>query len=193
MKSIRRSDLTKDKENDKMFLEMLEGGEMTTKPAYAPDYGLELDRELWSEVLPGLWQGGTDDLDTIWELDRPQVAEITKKDFDSVFTAYAWANPCDWLVKEVRFPFYDGRIEDIDLVELYQVVRIAHDDWKRGKKVLIRCQAGWNRSGLIMALVLMREGYTADEAINLIRQKRSPNALCNKGFENWLRSLPAQE
>jgi protein-tyrosine phosphatase len=79
------------------------------------------------------------------------------------------------------------------LVELYQVVRIAHDDWKRGKKVLIRCQAGWNRSGLIMALVLMREGYTADEAINLIRQKRSPHALCNKGFENWLRSLPAQE
>ena len=186
--------MTKNTKNDSMS-EMVKGGEMSkqTTPAYAPDYGYEFEEELWSEVLPGLWQGGTADYDTIHELHRSSVAEITKKDFDSVFTAYAWANPCDWLVKEVRFPFYDGRVEDIDLVELYQVVRIAHGDWKRGKKVLIRCQAGWNRSGLIMALVLMREGYTADKAISLIRQKRSPHALCNKNFENWLRSLPAQE
>jgi hypothetical protein len=176
-----------------MSLEM-EGGEMTTTetPQYAPRHTITLPRELWSEVLPGLWQGGTDDDDTIWEIDRGSVADITKKDFDSVYTAYAWANPCNWLVKEVRYPFYDGNMKDIDLTELYGVVRMAHADWKAGKKVLIRCQAGLNRSGLIMALVLMREGYTAKDAIALLREKRSEYALCNKTFEKWLLSLPTE-
>jgi len=52
---------------------------------------------------------------------------------------------------------------------------------------LIRCQAGWNRSGLITALVLMREGYRSFEAIELIHQMRSDNALCNRSFEQFLR------
>ena len=167
---------------------------MTTaqKPRYAPRHS-DLPQELWSEVLPNLWQGGTDDDDTIWETERGSVAEITKRDFDTVITAYGWANPCDWLVKEVRYPFYDGDMKDIDFTEIYQVVGIAHADWKAGKKVLIRCQAGLNRSGLIMALVLMKEGYTADEAITLIRQNRSEWALCNSTFEKWLRELPKAE
>ena len=160
------------------------------KPRYAPRHEIEVPIDLWSEVLPGLWQGGTDDDDTIWELERGSVAEITKREFDTVITAYGWANPCDWLVKEVRYPFYDGDMNDIDFTEIYQVVGIAHADWKAGKKVLIRCQAGLNRSGLIMALVLMKEGYTADEAITLIREKRSRWALCNRTFEKWLRELP---
>ena len=100
----------------------------TETPQYAPRYEIELPDDLWSEVLPNLWQGGTDDDDTIWELDRRSVADITKKDFDSVYTAYAWANPCDWLVKEVRYPFYDGNMADINLVELYDIVRMAHND-----------------------------------------------------------------
>lgn len=161
--------------------------------AYAPRYAIEMPDELWSEVLPGLWQGGTDDDDTIWEVERRETPDITKLDFDTVITAYGWANPCDWLVKEVRYPFYDGDMRDIDFTEIYQVVGIAHADWKAGKKVLIRCQAGLNRSGLIMALVLMKEGYTADEAITLIREKRSEWALCNKTFEEWLRDLPQSE
>ena len=164
----------------------------TETPQYAPRYEIKMPEALWSEVLPGLWQGGTDDFDTIWEVERASVAEITKGDFDSVYTAYAWANPCDWLVKEVRYPFYDGDMKDIDFKEIYQVVRIAHEDWKAGKKVLIRCQAGLNRSGLIMALVLMREGYTAQNAIALMREKRGESVLCNKTFEKWLLSLPTE-
>ncbi len=54
------------------------------------------------------------------------------------------------------------------------------------KRVLIRCQAGWNRSGLITSLVLMRAGYSAQEAIDLIRERRSHHALCNQTFEQFL-------
>jgi protein-tyrosine phosphatase len=95
-------------------------------------------------------------------------------------------------VKEVRYPFYDGNMADINLVELYDIVRMAHTDWKAGKKVLIRCQAGLNRSGLIMALVLIREGYKAKDAIALMREKRGISVLCNRTFEKWLLSLPTE-
>lgn len=51
------------------------------------------------------------------------------------------------------------------------------------------CQAGFNRSGLVVATALIRSGMTATDAIQLIRQKRSPAALCNQSFENHLLSL----
>lgn len=54
---------------------------------------------------------------------------------------------------------------------------------------LVHCQAGWNRSGLVTALALMMRGRTADEAIALLRARRSPDVLCNSHFEGWLRSV----
>jgi len=151
-----------------------------------PDYGQSGRRyydPLWSEVLNGLWQGGTDDLDVDRQLKVPM---ITTKSFDTVITMYADANPVDWFVKEFRYGVWDSDINKMDTTELFDIVRLAHADWKRGKRVLIRCQAGWNRSGLITALVLIREGMGAREAIDLIREKRSEWALCNKSFEKFL-------
>lgn len=142
---------------------------------------------LWSEVLPGLWQGGTDSRDeTLYGRAIPE-ARIKPVDFDTVITMYGYAQPVDWQVKEFRLAVYDSDMRDFDASELFDLVRVAHTDWQKGKKVLIRCQAGWNRSGLVMALVLMRHGYTADQAINLIRETRSRNALCNRHFEEFLR------
>lgn len=151
-----------------------------------PDYGQSGRRyydPLWSEVLNGLWQGGTDDLDVDRQLKVPM---ITTKSFDTVITMYADANPVDWFVKEFRYGVWDSDINKMDTTELFDIVRLAHADWKRGKRVLIRCQAGWNRSGLITALVLIREGMGAREAIDLIRKTRSEWALCNKSFEKFL-------
>ena len=138
---------------------------------------------LWSEVLSGLWQGGTHDLDVEKQLKVPM---ITTKDFDTVITMYAYANPVDWFVKEFRYGVWDSDINKMNTEELLDLVRIAHSDWKKGKKVLIRCQAGWNRSGLITALVLIRDGMDAREAIDLIRKNRSDSALCNRSFEKFL-------
>jgi protein tyrosine phosphatase len=164
----------------------------------APDYSQYdsyLEQQLWSEILPGLWQGGTDDEDVIGDdtyakpfsvAHKPQ---ITKQDFDTVVTLYQYANPADWFVKEYRYGVYDSTIEEIDIAELYATVDFAHQEWKRGNKVLIRCQAGWNRSGLVTALVLIREGYAPRDAIQLIRDKRSRWALCNDNFVEFLLTL----
>lgn len=60
---------------------------------------------------------------------------------------------------------------------------------RRTGPVLVHCQAGLNRSSLVVARALMMEGYTAGEAIGTIRAKRSPACLCNESFEDYLRSL----
>jgi len=40
-----------------------------------------------------------------------------------------------------------------------------------------------------MALVLMKEGFTPEQAITVIREKRSEWALCNTSYVNYLNSL----
>jgi protein-tyrosine phosphatase len=147
---------------------------------------------LWSEVLPNLWQGGTAGNDEIIYGTPDPNARITKADFDTVITMYAYAQAADWHVRELRYGIYDSDMKDFDYEELFELVRSAHKDWLKGKKVLIRCQAGWNRSGLITALVLIRHGMPAQEAIDLIRQTRSPHALCNDDFVGFLLKQEAE-
>lgn len=53
-------------------------------------------------------------------------------------------------------------------------------------KTLVHCQAGLNRSNLIAASALVKMGRTPREAIDILREKRSPVVLCNQAFERWL-------
>ena len=148
-----------------------------------------MPEQIWSEILPGLWQGGTLDRHAPDEwMSRPNGLCITKQDFDSVYTFYGDAEPVDWFVKEVRLAFYDSsRFSISPERDLFHIVEAAHRDWIAGSRVLIRCQAGLNRSGLVLGLVLIRAGYTPVEAIELIRQKRFHRALFNSTFERYLR------
>ena len=59
----------------------------------------------------------------------------------------------------------------------------------RDGKTLVHCQAGLNRSNLIAATALIKMGRTPREAIDLLREKRSPVVLCNRAFEGWLLTL----
>jgi len=154
---------------------------------YAPVHDIGFDFPLWSEILPGLWLGGTDDNDTIETgVDTYKPRMITKNDFDTVITLYSWAQPVDWLVEEVRYGFYDSEISHIDFAAVERAADFAYQAWKSGKRVLIRCQAGINRSGLVMAHVLMKDKYKAREAIDLMREKRSKAVLLNRHFVDYL-------
>jgi protein-tyrosine phosphatase len=142
-------------------------------------------QDLYSEILPGLWQGGTHDFDTL-EFPKEYPIWKTEKQFDSVATLYAVAHPVAWGVAERRYGFPDSELSAQDIPEIHNIAEWAFEQWTSGKKVLIRCQAGWNRSGLVMALVLIKHGLSPREAIRLIREKRSPHALCNQDFVNFL-------
>ena len=148
------------------------------------------ETELYSEILPGLFMGGTADNDVV-DIAKPLRNLNEVQEFDSVVTCYSWAQPMSWYVHENRFGFADGPIDDKTFAKVDELATWLHREWKSGKRCLSRCQAGLNRSGAIMALVLMKDGYTADQAINLIRLKRSPQALFNQHFIKKLHELDA--
>ena len=141
--------------------------------------------QLHSQILPGLFMGGTADRDVV-QFGNDGVYAITTQEYDTVVTMYAFANPADWNVREYRYGVYDSVIKDLNVEKLLTIVELAYADWKKGQRVLIRCQAGLNRSGLVTALVLMKDGLSAQEAINLIRKQRDPDALFNNHYVNWL-------
>ena len=141
--------------------------------------------QLYSMIAPNLFQGGTDDLDVIHVAqtsNRPR----TDLPFDAIVTMYAWARPADWDIQEFRYGVPDAAINDIDLSRLRQAVEFGYDRWKQGDRVLVRCQAGLNRSGLVIALILIKDGLTPAEAIARIRENRGEDALFNRDFHNWL-------
>lgn len=143
----------------------------------------QLPRDLYSEILPGLYMGGTHDDDVVF---KGQKDNFHKNNFDCVITMYAWAQPCDWDVQELRYGIPDSEIKDIELSKLIEIAEWGHKKWLSGERVLIRCQAGLNRSGLITALILLLEGMSPEQAIAQIRHKRSPVALFNKAYVDWI-------
>jgi protein-tyrosine phosphatase len=141
--------------------------------------------QLYSMIAPNLFQGGTDDLDVI-HLAQTNNRPRTDLPFDAIVTMYAWARPADWQIQEFRYGVPDASIKDIDLDRLRQAVEFGYDRWKQGDRVLVRCQAGLNRSGLVLALILIKDGIAPQEAINYIRDGRGPDALFNENFHAWL-------
>ena len=141
--------------------------------------------QLYSMIAPNLFQGGTDDLDVI-HLAQTNNRPRTDLPFDAIVTMYAWARPADWNVQEFRYGVPDASITDIDLYRLRQAVDFGYDRWKQGDRVLVRCQAGLNRSGLVLALILIKDGLKPAEAIARIRDNRGEDALFNRDFHNWL-------
>lgn len=156
-------------------------------PAYTPD-----------EILPGLFQGGTEDHEVVGyptpkhHYERMYPGSTPTYQFDVVITLYADAQPAPWGVHEVRYGFPDGPLRDQDLQKAIRIAQEAHGQWRSGAQVLIRCQAGVNRSGLVSALILMIDGLSAPDAIALLRNRRSPFVLSNSHFEEWLRTCAAQ-
>jgi protein-tyrosine phosphatase len=141
--------------------------------------------QLFSEIAPNLFQGGTDDLDVI-HLAVTNNRKRTDLPFDAIVTMYAWARPADWDVQEFRYGVPDASITNIDLNRLRSAVEFGYVRWKSGDRVLVRCQAGLNRSGLVTALILIKDGMSADQAIKTIRTHRGPDALFNRSFADWL-------
>jgi len=85
-------------------------------------------------------------------------------------------------VTSVTVEPYEGTVHNLAVAdaETYTVAGVT----------VHNCQAGLNRSSLVAAYALMLAGATAADAIELLRQERSPAALCNPAFADWLRALP---
>lgn len=149
-----------------------------------------VDHDDWPEyaptmIVPGLFQGGTED-DDVMSVAGSDFALRGTYPFDTVVTLYASARPVPWGVEELRFGFLDAALDGEDISTVLRAAHFAHQRWADGAEVMIRCQAGMNRSGLVTALVLILAGLTPGQAITLIRRQRGQACLFNEHFVTWL-------
>ncbi len=101
----------------------------------------------------------------------------------------AWTPPVPFGSLYVCLPMDDGDDVDPKVPELAVFIASLV---KSGRRVLVHCTEGLNRSGVVVARALMDMGMTATEAIDLVRRRRGPSvdgfpALSNPAFEDWLR------
>lgn len=81
----------------------------------------------------------------------------------------------------------DSSDQSMDIVD--PLARLVAD-LSATSAVLVNCQAGLNRSGVVVARALMHRGLAAAEAIETVRARRHPKALYNQHFTDWLRENP---
>lgn len=127
-------------------------------------------------VVHGLYQAGSA-LDPI---------EFFELGFDEVFDLGGWerAEHMDgqayrfYLIDDVPWISDPGAI-DAMAVEVAALARA-------GKRVVVNCSAGLNRSGLLMGRTLIELGHPPAEAVELVRRARGPHALSNVAFAKFL-------
>lgn len=135
----------------------------------------------WGEVAPGLYQG-----------DFPENA-VDWSRFDDVVSMSTGA-PSPQLGPDglwLHVPIPDGEMVEPDRVR--ETARIVADRVVAGRRVLVHCWAGLNRSGVVAARALMFMGAPVDEAIAAVRAARGPEALFNGHFVAWLHDEAAAE
>ena len=126
------------------------------------------------EVVAGLFQGDFPEGDIDWSL------------FDDVVTMTAGLPSARmgpgglWL----HIPIWDGEMENPSRVR--DAARTVADRVIAGRRVLVHCWAGLNRSGVVSARALMFMGVPVSGAIAAVRAARGTNALFNTHFVAWL-------
>jgi protein-tyrosine phosphatase len=114
---------------------------------------------------------------------------VVRDEFDLVLTLLRLPGhgPDDGVDHRV-WPIPDGPLDGTQLAGVMRLARAADDALEDGRRVLVRCYHGYNRSGLVVAHALVRAGHTAEEAIRMIRARRGPWALHNELFVEYLRA-----
>ncbi|MFE2882185.1 protein-tyrosine phosphatase family protein [Streptomyces graminifolii] len=139
----------------------------------------------WSEITPGLWMGGHE---FRGRSGQPEFA-VVRDEFDLVQTLLRLpGHGPDTGVEHHVWPIPDGPLDGTQLAGVMRLAVAACDALDAGRKVLVRCYHGYNRSGLVVAHALVRRGHSPEEAIRLIRARRSPWALHNELFVEYLRT-----
>lgn len=110
------------------------------------------------------------------------------REFDVVVSLHYSLPPAPSPVNERRWHIKDAELPDLN--DLAATVGFVFYHWQlQMSRVLVRCQGGLNRSGLVVANTLIVNVMEPVDAIAAVRQARSPYALCNPRFEAHLLSL----
>ncbi|MEU9130849.1 protein phosphatase [Kitasatospora sp. NPDC048540] len=147
------------------------------------DRDIQPPRAPWSEIRPGLWIGGHYWFDPAGEM-RPVVVE---DEFDLVLSLFARPGhgPAPGVEHHLgEMP--DAPLGSRELARVRELAALAADAVRGGRTTLVRCHSGYNRSGLVAAETLRLLGHGIPEAVGLVRRGRSPWALNNEVFVQYL-------
>ncbi len=135
--------------------------------------------------MPGLWMGGHEFRGSSGQLEFA----VVQDEFDLVQTLLRLpGHGPDPGVEHHVWPIPDGPLDGTQLAGVIRLAEAACEALDEGRRVLVRCYHGYNRSGLVIAHALARRSHSAEQAIRLIRSRRSPWALHNDLFVDYLRA-----
>ena len=132
----------------------------------------------WDEPIPNLAVGGHDSQTGDCHVTDP---------FDVVISLYSREGfGPDEGVEHHTHTMIDGALDPADHERIHELADVAAAAVRDDKKVLVRCAAGMNRSGLVAGLAMMKLGWTFDEALTKMRAVRGPYVLFNDDFRAFL-------
>jgi len=129
-----------------------------------------------SEIVTDLWVGGCED------------GLILPEFFDNLISVYPWEaytvnHELESSLAVRMYDSIDQAFHQVDAVAMWV------NECRAAGPTLVHCQAGLNRSSLVIARALILSGMSGAAAITLIRERRSPVCLSNPSFERWLRQF----
>ena len=135
----------------------------------------------YDRVAPRLWQGAAPDPAQAYA--GFDVLVLCAKQFQPLMPKFKGLL--------IRAPFDDTpRPGATERRIAIRAAREVAKSLRAGRNVLVTCQAGWNRSGLVVGLSLrMAARFPVDEIVSRIRRARGPHALSNEAFERILRGF----
>ena len=130
----------------------------------------------WNEVVPGLFMGGHD-----VRSQSPSACVVTDE-FDLVvsLTAREGYGPSAG-VEHVVVRLADAGLDPANAARVRDLGAIVATAVRDGRRVLVRCSGGLNRSGVVVAEALVQLGYTPDEAVGAVRAARGPGRSPTRG------------
>lgn len=123
-----------------------------------------------SLVADNLWQGGC------------ETGLIVPRHIEHLVSLYPWERYVakHKLQSELYVQMYDSEEQGYDQLDAIATwVNLC----RQQGPTLVHCQAGLNRSALVVARAIhLREGYPGAEILTDLRESRSPAVLCNPAF-----------
>ena len=93
-------------------------------------------------------------------------------------------------VEVIHVPLDDGPPPPRgDVAMAWQAAKTVAKRTRQGKRVLVTCHMGLNRSGLVTGLALRMLGYSSEQAVEAIRRARSWQAMRNPHFLELLAAV----
>ncbi|MCF2529215.1 protein-tyrosine phosphatase family protein [Yinghuangia soli] len=137
----------------------------------------------WNEIIHNLWMGGH----YYRTMHGAYEPAVVRNQFDLVVSLYAAeGHGPNQGIEHHCTAIPDDPLSPVQIAVVEEMAAVVGQGLRDGRRTLVRCHSGYNRSGLVVAQVLVELGYDAPTAVKIIRERRSPFALNNDVFVDYL-------